>query len=91
MKKDETTKPADSNAPADNIQVPEPTTTNLLEQTRAVVEELKKANEEKRTLLEREEKLRADELMHGRSQAGQAAPKEETPKEYAARVMRGGK
>lgn len=64
---------------------------SLLEETKAAIAELQKANSEKSALLDREERLRAEDMLHGRSQAGKSAPIEETPKEYAKRIMRGGK
>jgi len=64
---------------------------NILEETKAAIEELKKANEEKKALLDREETLRAHDMLAGRSQAGTVKPVEETPQEYAKRILRGGK
>ena len=64
---------------------------NILEETKAAIEELKKANAEKKELLDREETLKAHDMLAGRSQAGTSKPVEETPKEYAKRILRGGK
>lgn len=64
---------------------------SLLEETKAAIGELRKANEEKKALLDREEQLRAYDMIAGRSQAGSAPPKEETPSDYSKRIMRGGK
>ena len=63
-----------------------------------VLADLKKENLEMQAELQKREEflkqrdeLKAREMLHGRSQAGASAPKEETPKEYAARILRGGK
>jgi len=63
----------------------------LLEETQAAIKELKAANAIKKELLEREEKLKAQEMLGGKSAAGEPTPepKEETPAEYVKRVMRG--
>ena len=62
----------------------------LIEQAREAAIELRAANAEKRALLEREERMRANDMLGGRAEAGIPTPKpvEETPKEYAARVMK---
>ena len=46
----------------------------LIEKATEAAKELRAANAEKRVLLEREEKLRADDLLGGSSDAGQAKP-----------------
>jgi hypothetical protein len=67
----------------------------FIERTERVVAELKKQNEVKAKLLEREEKLFARQetlrALGGGSPAGQtpAKPKEETDAEYRDRIMRG--
>jgi hypothetical protein len=55
------------------------------------VEKLKEENDRKEKLLAREEELAAQKLLGGSSDTGQAPepPKEETPQEYAQRVIRG--
>ena len=67
---------------------------SLIQEAKEAAAEIRKANEEKKELLEREEKLieRKEVLneLGGRSYAGQKEEKkEETPKEYMERVMRG--
>jgi len=54
-------------------------------------EELKKLIEERESLLQRNEELESKKLVSGLTDAGQALakPKEETPKEYAERVLSG--
>jgi|24BtaG_2_1085350.scaffolds.fasta_scaffold00593_14 hypothetical protein len=64
---------------------------NPIDEAKKVLEETKKATElmrEERKLLE-ESKAKA--ILAGRAEAGSVPPKpkEETPKEYAERVMRG--
>ena len=67
------------------------TTPTMLEETRAVLAEMKQANSERLALIEREERNKANELLGGRSEAGAPAveKKEETAQEYAARVLSG--
>jgi hypothetical protein len=57
-----------------------------------LLEEYKKENEKKENLLKREEELAARNLLAGKSDAGvqPTEPVEETPKEYADRIMKGG-
>lgn len=57
-----------------------------------MVERLEKANAEAKAILERNEELAARGLLGGKSDAGvqPVEPKEETPKEYKDRIMRGG-
>lgn len=54
-----------------------------------LVERREAANKETRELVERQEKLAAQKLIEGKAEAGQPMPekKEETPQEYAARLM----
>ena len=53
-------------------------------------EELKKQNDRKEALLDREEKLAAHKALGGTTEAGQApVKKEETPREYTEKVMSG--
>jgi hypothetical protein len=52
---------------------------------------LLEANATKKLLLEKEEQLQNNRLLGGKTSAGYTeAPKVESPKDYAARVMRGG-
>ena|SRR3990167_4477704 len=67
----------------------------IIEEAKKVAAELKEGLEERRKLIEREEKLAAKQealrQLGGGSMAGQRAEKkEETPKEYKDRIMRGG-
>jgi len=68
-------------------EVKEPT---LLEKAEKTAERIEKANAEMKELLERQEKVESNKILGGRSEAGQATEKkEETPAEYAKRVMSG--
>jgi len=63
----------------------------LLKKTLKAIADLKDANEKHESLLDREEKLKATEALGGMSEAGEAplAPTEETPQDYAKKVMAG--
>ena len=51
---------------------------------------LEEANEKREELLDREERLRVEERLSGRTEAGQESkPKEESSVEYADRVLAG--
>ena len=64
---------------------------NMIDQARAAAAELRAANEEMKTLLARDERLMAREILGGNTMAGQVpVTVEETPQEYAKRIMRGG-
>lgn len=57
-----------------------------------LIAELKKQNAEAKELLDRREIILAAEQTAGLAQAGEPQKEpEETPKEYADRIMRGGK
>ena len=66
---------------------------NILAEAKQTRDELKTLLAEKKSLIEREEKLKAAEMLRGRVEAGipSAKPAEETAAQYAARIMRGGK
>lgn len=63
----------------------------LLEESKRLLEELRQTNEQTKELLEKRDKQLAEDLISGKSQAGSVpeVPKEETPQEYAKRVMSG--
>ena len=56
-----------------------------------LLKKIEEANVRQAELLARQEKVYANLLLSGRSNAGTApeAPKEETPKEYADRILKG--
>lgn len=64
---------------------------NLVEQAKAQADRIEAGLKEFKELVERNEKTTAQQMLGGRSEAGQPAPekKEETPQEYAAKVMAG--
>ncbi len=63
-----------------------------LEELKEYVERLEIATAKSEALLARAEKLKQDEMLAGKAEAGQIPPKpkEETAKEYKERVMKGG-
>jgi len=65
--------------------------TPMLDEAKRIVAEMRAANMEKKALLDREERLRAEQLLGGRSEAGSVPllTKEVTPLEYAKKVIRG--
>lgn len=64
---------------------------SVLDKARHTAERLEKANKEHEQLLEREERLHADRLLSGNSDAGQVPPpkKEPTDEEYAKSAISG--
>jgi hypothetical protein len=66
---------------------------NPLQQAEALTARLEAANKRTEELVKRQEELMARAMLSGKSLAGQEAPKpkEETPKEYAARILTGKK
>lgn len=74
---------------APNGQLPEKKTETLLEEVQAAVSSFKAENDRRAELLKQEQDLQARRLLGGSSEAGQApvAPKVETAKEYAERIM----
>jgi hypothetical protein len=77
-----------------NVRISTKEEIDVLEEAKKVTDEMKRQNEEKRKLLDREEKLLARQetlrALGGGSPAGQKpVVKEETPKEYADRILGG--
>jgi hypothetical protein len=63
-------------------------TTPVIERAREEREKLEAANEKREALLDREEQIMAKRALGGTTEAGQAPEKkEESPEEYAKRVM----
>jgi hypothetical protein len=64
---------------------------SAIEMAEKLRDQMKAENDRRETLLEREEKLHAERMLGGHSQAGQSPPppKELTDKEYAAKVLAG--
>ena len=66
---------------------------NMVIEANKAAERLEKANATQAELLRKIEILESRRVLGGQSMAGTSVepPKEESPKEYAARMMRGGK
>ena len=64
---------------------------SMLEEARKIVDDMKQANADRLKLIERDERLKAQEMLGGRSEAGAPPPekKELTPKEYKDKVIAG--
>jgi len=50
---------------------------------------LEEANKKMETLIEQQTALSVEKTLGGKTEAGSSEPKEETPEEYAKRVMKG--
>lgn len=67
-------------------------TESVLDEAKKVRDEIKVWVEKKEALIEREERLKAVEMLSGKSEAGIAKQAvQESPQDYANRIMRGGK
>tara|TARA_Y100000310_G_scaffold97104_1_gene94769 strand:- start:271 stop:546 length:276 start_codon:yes stop_codon:yes gene_type:complete len=68
----------------------ETNTNPMIEEAKKAAEDLRNANEERKKLLDREEKILAEKALGGKSVINEEEEKtEETPAEYAKRVMAG--
>jgi hypothetical protein len=65
---------------------------SIVDKAYAAAERLEKANKQQEELLKRMEAIESRKILGGQSAAGVTAvpPKEETPAEYAKRMVRGG-
>ena len=65
----------------------------MLEEIKKVRDEVKELIEQKKAMINEEEKQKAMQMLRGRADGGASMPAKpvETPQEYAARIMRGGK
>lgn len=65
----------------------------ILNEANEIYEKLGERNREYKELIEREEEMRASDLLRGKSQANieENKPKEETPSEYRDRILKGNK
>ena len=63
--------------------------TSVIEDANQAAARLEKANKEHRELMEKQEQIYAQQKLGGRSEAGHVSekPKEETPQEYANKVL----
>jgi len=66
-----------------------PKETNILEQTEALVKRMEEANKKAEENLKREELLMSRAMISGKGIATPEPQKEETPLEYAKKVMSG--
>lgn len=66
---------------------------SLIEQAKKLHADIKGENDRREAILQREERLHAEQMIAGRASAGQVPepPKAETDKEYVARLMKGDK
>lgn len=64
---------------------------NAIEESKQLLEQIQKEKAELKEYVERAESVRAEQMLSGNASAGQAPvpPKEESDKDYAARVMSG--
>jgi hypothetical protein len=63
---------------------------NPIEEAKAILQKIEEANAKTAELVRRQEELQARDILAGRSHAESPVVKqEETPKEYAARVLAG--
>jgi cell division protein FtsB len=64
-------------------------TSPLLEEAKATAAELRKLLDENKAVKAELERLRANEILKGKAEAGQTIPeqKPETPQEYARRII----
>ena len=68
---------------------PEQASLQLIDKANMAAERLEKANEELGKLILRQEKLQVEKALGGHAEAGTPQKLDETPEEYAKRVMSG--
>jgi hypothetical protein len=74
--------------PTPNPEVLEKGSPDLISQANAAAARLEQANIKMEELIGKQEKMQVQQLLGGKTDAG-APPKEETPEEYAKKVMGG--
>lgn len=62
---------------------------DLIKEANEAAARLEAANMRHNELLDRQEKLKIQETLGGTAEAGTPKPKEESPKEYAEKVLKG--
>lgn len=73
----------------DEVKNEEPAT--LLEEAKKASDELRELINQKKAIVDEEQKQKAMNMLKGRAEAGmQAPPKAESAKEYAKKIMSGG-
>ena len=74
----------------DNSKEEEPKELDMIEKAKLAAADLKAQNDRREELISRQERLMAEQKLGGVTNAGTSEEKkEETPKEYKDRVMRG--
>lgn len=63
---------------------------SLIEQANFAADRLAQQNAELKSLLDRQEELRVKETLSGKSEVAPPVQKEESPEEYAKRVLKDG-
>lgn len=83
--------PVEEEKKEEQPEAPAPSTNDVVDSAREIVERQEKANTETERILNEQKEFAAKQLLHGRADAGQGAekPKEETDSEYKDRIMRG--
>ena len=86
QKKSENTKPEAESKDTPKRNIPEPN--DKIDRANAAAQRMEEANAKKAELLDREEALQVERTLGGTATAGQeSTEKEETPEEYAEKVM----
>lgn len=84
----------DEQTPGQEEETSEPTSDpslmqkSVVEEAREIAERIERANRKTAELLNRQEALAVERTLAGKTQVQQEKPKEESPEEYAQRVMR---
>ncbi len=81
-------KPGDTPEPEKGTETEEPKPASVVDQANEAAARLERANVKHAELIAKQEALQVKETLGGKAEAG-APPKEETPEEYSAKVMRG--
>jgi len=87
---EETEEQTGANGSAESAEpMPPPTEENLIDKAQQAAERLENANARLSMLLDKQERLKVKETLGGTAEAGEPQKKEETPKDYAAKVLKG--
>lgn len=91
MAKKESDQPTESEVeePAPMPEVKLTKEEHMINQANDAAERLENANRELREVLAKQEELNVEKTLGGTADAGETEKVEETPQEYAARVMKG--
>ena len=66
-----------------------PQVRSIVEEAKSVAERIERANAHTRELIRRQEELAVEQTLAGKTIVQQEKPKEETPEEYAKKVLSG--